>query len=63
MCASAIDVLDLNGDVHSRTDAGLVEDEPSFNFGSALMCASAMDVVERYDAEGLPPVENAPLTG
>lgn len=62
MCASAMDVPDLNGDVQSRllpSTPDAIDVEPSANLGSALMCASAIDVPERYAADGLPcDVEN-----
>lgn len=48
MWASPMDVVDLNGDVHSR-GVFFVADEPTESciFGHALMCASAMLVLER----------------
>ncbi len=55
MCASAIDVVDLKGEVQSRRLLGFWADDPSANLGRALMCASAMVVPDRYEAEGLPP--------
>mmetsp|Transcript_28229 Transcript_28229/g.87495 ORF Transcript_28229/g.87495 Transcript_28229/m.87495 type:complete len:232 (-) Transcript_28229:86-781(-) len=62
MCASALEVVDLNGDVTLRELPRGVATTPSCILGEALMWASAIDVVERNCAVA-PPREpgRAPL--
>lgn len=51
MWASPMDVVERNGDVHSRVlERGVRATVPSCILGDALMCASAIDVVERKAA-------------